>query len=702
MLEFLTKTKENKENYWALLIEPEWITSSIWNITNDKVQIVATSPSTRWESDLVEPIDASLSACTQLLPEDFSDPNKTVFGLPSSWLENGNIKSEYLIKLKKICDDLSLVPSGFVVLSEAISHYVKYEEQSPLSGIVIGVSNQNLDVSLFVAGGLVGSTSVMRSVSVEDDVIEGISRVSDNNQSLPSRIIIYNHSEQELDDVRNSLNNTDWTRLNGQTFMHSPKVEILDSSKKILAVALAGGSEIANVSGLNIGSEIAKDDTNETTVPNEEIDNIEEPEGVSAADLGFVVSDSPTEDVVSTNHEDQIETKPLPEQVKKISLPKFKLKLPTVNLHRFSFRENNKFVVMALSLITTIFLSAIFSWWYFPKATVTIYVDSKKIDESLTINLSNDLKGVEMTSELENEKTKSTTGTKTVGEKAKGSVKIQNGTAFPISLATGSILLSSSDLKFVTLKSASVSGALTPTTPGVATIEVEAVSIGQEYNLKKDEIFKVGNYPKSEVDATSTDAFSGGSSRQITSVSEDDRKKIYKDLLNELSESAKQEVNGQITADSIIAESTCKTDVINEDYSNKVGDEATNIKLKLKIKFTCLAISKKDLSDLAKTKLQPLIPSGFVLRDDQLNYTFSKGNDESLDVHVIANLLPSIDPSVITKSISGKYPKIAESYLSNIPGFINAEIRLRPVLKGVLGTLPHLSKNITIEITSGK
>ena len=192
------KTSEKIENFWALLIEPEWITSSIWQITDGKVEIVSTSPATRWENDLIEPIDASLSSCTQNLPEDIEDPTKTVFGVPNSWVEGGNIKPEYLEKLKKICDDLSLVPSGFVVLSEAISHFIKQEEEVPLSGIVVGISNEILDLSIFDTGKLIGTTSVMRSISVEEDMIEGISRLSGELENLPSRIILFNQKNKNL------------------------------------------------------------------------------------------------------------------------------------------------------------------------------------------------------------------------------------------------------------------------------------------------------------------------------------------------------------------------------------------------------------------------------------------------------------------------------------------------------------------------
>jgi hypothetical protein len=692
MLDFLQKPKEQKDNFWALLIEPEWISSAVWQITDGKVEIISSSPATRWENDLIEPIDASLSSCMQNLPEDVSDPTKTVFGVPNSWIDGGNIKEEYLEKLKKICEDLSLTPSGFVVLSEAISHYIKQDEGAPLSGVVIGISDESLDVSIFSAGKLSGTTTVLRSISMEEDVIEGISRMSGGLENLPSRIILFNQKEQELEEIRGILDNTDWNKINGPKFIHTPKIEILDPNKKILAVALAGGSEMGEVNG--VVENIQEPETATEKLPLEEVDNIEEPEGLTAEDLGFV--QEPINTVGNSN-----EVIVPPPHITMPTLPKFNFKKPNIKFPKFNMSLGTKPLIMGGALILTLLIVGFVLWWFLPKATVTVYVSPKKLEENITISLGKDINGESVDVEVSGEKTESTTGTKVVGDKAKGQVKIQNGTDFPINLSAGTVLVSTSDLKFVTTKSASISGALSPSTPGVATIDVEASSIGSEFNLGKDEVFKVANYPKSEVDATSTDPFSGGSSRQISAVSEDDKKKISKELTEELVSEAKQKLSGKVDSNKIIIDSSIKQEVTEEDYSNKVGDEATSIKLSLSLKISAIVVSKSELASISKKDLQEKVPAGFVLRDDQIMYDFGEsGSDSEFDVKITANLLPSVDTTTIAKQIVGKYPQLAEEFLGSVPGFTGAEIRLNPSLKGRLGTLPHIYKNITVEVAA--
>ena len=545
---------------------------------------------------------------------------------------------------------------------------------------------------------------MLRSVSVEEDMVEGISRLSGELENLPSRIILFNQKEQELEEIKSSLDSADWNKIGNSKFIHTPKVEIFDPNKKILALALAGGSELGEVSGIieslpqNINSVSEPEvDTKTEELPIEEVTNFEEPDEVTAEDLGFSVK---------TPNETSSVLTFIPNLPKKLSfpvlpkMPQFNFKKPNFN---FNFSLGSKPLIMGGSLILTIVIVGFALWWFLPKASVTIFVSPKKLEESTTLELGSDIQGEQVEVSVSGEKTKPTTGTKTVGEKAKGSAKMQNGTDFPINLPIGTVLLSSSDLKFVTTKTASISGALSPSTPGTTTVDIEAGNIGSEYNLPKDEVFKVGNYPKSEVDGTSTDQLAGGSSRQISSVAEDDRKKILNELTDELLEEAKIKLSEKINSDMLLVDASFNTETLEENYSNKTGDEATNLKLTLSLKVTSSVVSKTALSEIAKKSLDGKIPTGFILRDDQITYRFvASDTDGKFDVSISANLLPSIDTTIVAKQIAGKYPNHAESFLGSVPGFVNAEIRLKPPLTGKLGTLPHVSKNIEVTITAEK
>lgn len=656
MLDFLTKKETPPEAFWSLVLEPGIVAAGVWFVKEGSVEMIDASPATPWseDGDLNQAVDTALSACVQKLPEDFEEPTKTVFGVSPSWVDGGAIKEEYLEKIKKICSELSLTPAGFVVLPEAISHYFKFQEGTPVNAIIVGLRNEELELSVFKTGNLIGTTQVARSLSVGDDVNEGLSRF-EGIAPLPSRIIVYDGKEGELDEARNALSGENWGGSEKVRFLHTPKVEILEIDKKVLAVSLAGATEIAGVSQL----------TPKVEKP-QEVDN-----------LGFVV-------------ERERPDTPKP-SFKFPKLPKFpkllhlNIKLPVI------------FIVLGMSL-----LGAGAFWWFYPKAVISIYVSPKSFGEELEVAFS----GQEAVSiSVSGEKTKNTSGIKLVGEKAKGTVVIRNGTAGAINLNTGNILLSAGDLEFTMDASASVSAALSPGSPGTTTATVTAAAIGAQYNLAKDETFKVGNYPKAEVDAVATDNFSGGTSREISAVSEDDRDKLREELEAEVIENAKKELSSKANSDQIFIPELVSFEEKTVSFSHKAGDEADNLKLSLSIDARGIITDKKRLADSVREKIKDKIPQGFVLRDTQISYEFEFVEEDSngnfvYKVIVKVNFLPEINQDEIIKKISGRLPEVVESYLTSISGFTRAEIRLNLHFPGLFGTLPRVKKNITIEVAS--
>ena len=106
------------EYYWSVIVEPGWIQAAIWYIQDDKAHIVSVSTALAWETDeeLIETANAAFSAATQDFPEDAREPEKAVFGVPPSWVSEGQIAKDHLAQIKELSTKLSLKPTGFVVL----------------------------------------------------------------------------------------------------------------------------------------------------------------------------------------------------------------------------------------------------------------------------------------------------------------------------------------------------------------------------------------------------------------------------------------------------------------------------------------------------------------------------------------------------------------------------------------------------------
>ena len=330
---------------------------------------------------------------------------------------------------------------------------------------------------------------------------------------------------------------------------------------------------------------------------------------------------------------------------------------------------------------------------------MTIFIDpnSQSLDNKEKV-----LPGETLETIVSGEKTKQTSGTKTVGERATGTVRIQNGSVDDISMASGTILVGPNDLRFTINSQVSVPAASSPSIPGSEEVGVTAEEIGAEYNLAKDGKFAVGNFAKAEVDATATADFSGGTSRQIAVVADEDQKELENELSRELVDKAAGELPGKITDSELFIKEALTTQIKDRSFSHKVGDETANVKLSLSTQVLGLSVERADIIQLAKEALQEKAPPGYILREEQVDISFEfKGETEGvyeLEALFMANFLPQVDTDAIRKNIAGRYPTFAKDYLTEIAGFTRAEISLEPELPGKLGSLPRVDKNIKIEI----
>src|ERR1035437_10516479 len=115
--DFLVNRDSSPELYWSLVLEKGCAQAGVWYIGEEKAEVISVGPGAVWTTDeeLTEACDTALSSAVQDLPENYKEPNKTVFGVPNSWVKNGEIAEEFLAKIKKLCTELSLTPVGFVV-----------------------------------------------------------------------------------------------------------------------------------------------------------------------------------------------------------------------------------------------------------------------------------------------------------------------------------------------------------------------------------------------------------------------------------------------------------------------------------------------------------------------------------------------------------------------------------------------------------
>lgn len=738
------KKEEPKEYYWALTIEPGWVQAGVWRVFEDKTQVVATSPATPWEleEELVSAVDTALSASIKNFPDDTPEPSKAVFGVVASWVSKGQIKEEHLGKIRKICSELSLKPLGFVLLPEAIAYLVKSEEGSPANAVVLGVSKEHLEVSIFRLGKLVRTSQVARSLSVIDDAVEGLTRFT-QDESFPSRFILYDGKAEELEEVKQALLKANWDDFGKLKFLHTPKIEAVSSERKVHAVALAGASELADVTTLQAVKE-EKEEVEEQE--GEEVEILEDAalskEAISPQELGFAVGQDiaavkrETEEVVpppstygqkqdvvaKTRDQEpampQKETKRLKLFGKSNIFKIIKNKLSMLSIGFIKPKPgvalSKKTFIFGSAFFVAILLGGLAFWWFYPKAVVTVYVSPRKLDEKVGVTIDTDagspdfsnrvLPGNILKATVSGDRTKSTTGTKTVGEKARGEVALYR-VGPGLTLALGTKLSGPNTLEFTLDESVAVASG-SASTPGITKALVTAVDIGAQYNLAGGTAFSVGNYSTADIEAKNESSFSGGSSREISAVSQEDQLSLEKELTEELMNQAKQDLLRKLASDKFFIEETLIASPSARTFSNKIGDEASSLKLSLSLATRAITVNEGELNNFAQEVLKDKIPEGFVLRSEQIDVDFDFEGEVNgkfeLETAILANLLPEIDPVEVARKIAGKYPSLVKDYLNReIPGLARAEISFRkPRLPGKLGNLPRIAKNIEVIIAA--
>ncbi len=727
----------DKENYyWSLVIEDGWVSAGIWSIRDDQAKIIVSTSPFAWELDeeLISASDSALSTAIQVVSGEIPEPSETVFGLPSSWISGSQIKEEFLEKIKDLCSELSLKPIGFVVLPEAIAHFIKIEEGSPLSAVTIGIYKEKIEVSVFKFGNLTGTTQVARSVSLVDDVVEGLSRFSEAKTGFPSRFVLYNAREKDLEEAQQILLKVNWEDNQELKFLHPPKIEIIDAKRKIYAVSLGGASEIAQVNSILVEEKEVREPLSLNLEEQLEKESLEK-ENLPSKDTGFVVEkdiaqmqeevpekgleEAQTEESHFKSLEFETPTSFTPQTSKALKI----FNLGSYLTKFFDFVKGIpklggsalRPIYLAAFILIAVFLLGFLFWWFYPKAEITVYVSPKILEDEVSVKVDTNkekdffdvdnslVSGEIVETQVAGESSKETTGVKIVGEKSKGSVTLYR-VGSEITIPKGTLIHGPAGLDFVLDDEVTIASG-SAGTPGTANVSVTASDIGSQYNLASGSRFSVGNYSTSDIEAKNESPFSGGYSKELKAVSDEDQKELRENLEKELLEKAIQQLSQNLESDKIFIKDSTEQSISKEEFSSKVGDEAENLKLSLELSVKGIVINKVKFLEVVSQKLSEKVTENFFLDKKDMNFDFdligSKDGVYDFTVSISANLLPFVNTKDLKERIKGNYIEVSKEILEReIPGFLRADYKIKPVFSGRLKTLPHVAENIEIELVA--
>ncbi len=386
-----------------------------------------------------------------------------------------------------------------------------------------------------------------------------------------------------------------------------------------------------------------------------------------------------------------------PNQTKRVvALPK----LPRINL------GNKTGIIIGAVVVATILLFMFLSAKSI-KANVEIILANLPLTRSIPVKVKLDtptnpsnnlLKGTSVETTIQGSMEADTTGTKLVGEKSGGKVKLFNKTDESITLDKGTLLTyksSGSEYKFsidddMTIDAQVAGSSADSNVYGEASITVTATDIGSSYNIDKNKTLEVAKYKSTKLAAKSTETFKGGKSSTVKVVSLDDQKNLSQKLMAQNVQGAEIALRARLKSPLKLISGATKAMVAKETYNYKVDDKTDKLSLDQTITASGLAYSDTELNSLMNKVIDKYIPSGYYLsKNDWSESVAVLGNstnsvlsvtESDLQVSVKTSVVPSINQDEIKKQLAGKTIGDAQKYLGGIRNIKNYKLNVRPAI----------------------
>lgn len=706
------KKKELPQYYFALKIGTDHLTAALWDLEGTKLQVLESASAEYKSEDLVSATDALLDkvlGIRQLVVE------KILFGVPESWLLDDDLKEEYLNLLRSAVKELELQPMAYVATSHALVHFLEKQENVPTTAILVGIESNHLAVTVTRAGKLDGTKMLARTSNIGVDIEKALLAFT-QVETLPSKILIYASGIDfgKLEKIKGELLAYQW--MSKLSFLHFPKIEILDEDIEINSICFAGGFEINNNV---IFTSKPKAATMTRSLEEVAEDQTVDHEKEETPNIGFVVGDvsaGEKEITVAEELKEDEEVDDIGHEQKAIMPQKDERRYPIkiwASLLSTKFIPRGGRKIFFLTIVMLIILGGVVAYLFVPKAQIKVFVEPKILEKHSEITADPKQKtadqdkkiipGQIVETEISGSDKGSASGTKEIGDPAKGVVAIRNKTDQEKKLSKGTILTAPSGLKFILDTTVSIaSRSAEDGTYGKATAEVVAQNIGAEGNLPSGTDLNFANLSSDQLSAKSEGNFSGGTSKKVTVVSDTDQKKLLAQVVSNLRKQAQQKLQGKLP-DKKVLEEALSEQVVKKSFSKNINDQATEFSLNLTVNFKGTAFDDKDLKQIVSQLVTTEVPQGyeFSLQDSETQSDVSKLEDDGRLIFLArfkAKLIPKLDTEKIKKGIRGRQVRQAVEILKELDNILDAEITISPPLPQILQIVPFFEKNINLEV----
>jgi len=633
---FLNKSSFDENNYLGLLLkENEGIVYFLKVIdSNPSIVIKERFNYTNGWDNLLEDIDEVLY---RLELKGYKSPDSSIFFVYSNLIDKykKEIKKEYLLKVKELVKNLELKPLGYIEIHDAVIELISSKEGIPITSILIEVDSKSLSIFLYKNNKLLQLEQVEKKQDILESIIPAFERLRLENM-LPSRILIYD--SKNVDNEVSSLISHSWSK---EIFIQHPKVEIINENELT--------NSLINVFSKQLSSEKPKVE--------------KEPQKKQV--MGFTVGqDTPAVSGIDKKYFDR----PQKLIAGYISNSKNLLFTLVSKIKSLNYSKNI-FIILGLFLIIIAFFGI---EYFFHKTEVILTLPSQSIEDTLSID---DIDPEISTKSASFETSKKTTGKKEIGESAKGEVTIHNFDSNEAEFS-GGIKLTAENLTFILdtdtkVASASLTSDKKAKIPGQTKAKVTADNIGSEYNLEANKTFKISDLPESDYFAINESAISGGTKKEVKTVSEEDIASLEEDITEKAKVLSEDEIDETFKKKNTIVDQLGGIELSNLVYDKKLGEEAATLGLKAKADIKYFGLNKDEIKKRIAKDLKNQIEKNFVIENENINYSIIQAEDldgsyefeldvkakasEKVDISKIRDIIVRKNIDNITKDVEENY-----------------------------------------------
>ncbi len=582
--------------------------------------------------------------------------------------------------------------------------------------------------------------SVGRSDNIVSDLKEALARLNqeeDDGKKLPPNLVLSSAvlDEEKLQNHRQQLLEQNWKEeLN---FIQAPIIDLIAHDKLLSIVTRQGGQAVAQASGLLINQDPSLETPEEqsegldskeqeplssSAAEDPEISSFGVPVKRNLADSDNLTAVSEKRDDPSTdsNNQRQNKTTPVTSEINKSDKSLFS------SSKTRGIKQSNKLnikliaiIAMIAGLITTVAIG----FFYLKQnymAQIVVIPSLKDINQDVIITLdpnaaktdaaANILKAEVVAKEVSGSNNRQTTGIKLVGEEATGTINLFNKTNEDKTFAEG-IIITSGELVFSLDEEVIVPAATVEENEtgdgevkeyGQLETTATAEEIGADSNISQDTELQVEDFSEDTYSAKAVSDFSGGSSREIRVVSEEDREELLVSLRQSLLKEAHDEFASE-SNNGVYFNPTDNYQIVSQQFSHEVGDEVEQLSLDLTLSAEAISYTSGDLKLLAQEVLQGQVPEGYQLLDQapeimsQPVEEEQAGEQMQLEANLSGQMQAVVDEDQVKKDVSGLLITQAQTNLKANEKINQTTVELKPsISRLIFKKLPNDSTRLVV------